>query len=162
MKTVVTIGVYGFSEEGFFEALVGAGVEAFVDIRWRRGVRGATYAFANHKRLESRLEGLGIAYVHRRNLAPTPLIRQQQTRVDKSERVAKRKRTTLSQGFIDSYKDEILGNFDAGSFWEGLPEGVKVAALFCVESAPEACHRSLVAEVLREEGGVVVRHLMPE
>lgn len=162
MKEIVTVGVYGFSEEGFFEALVQAGVEAFVDIRWRRGVRGADYAFANHKRLQSRLEALGITYLHRRDLAPTPRIRQQQTLADKGEGVAKRKRASLSQGFVDSYKDEILADFDPEAFWEGLPEGIKIAALFCVEKEPAACHRSLVAEVLREGGGVVVRHLVPE
>ena len=52
---ILTIGVYGYSEEAFFQALQVAGVDAFCDIRSRRGVRGATYAFANSKRLQARL-----------------------------------------------------------------------------------------------------------
>ena len=44
---IVTIGVYGFDESGFFDALCQAEVDTFCDIRSRRGLRGATYAFAN-------------------------------------------------------------------------------------------------------------------
>ena len=51
----VTIGVYGSDEATFFEALQRAGVDTFCDIRWRRGVRGAKYAFANSARLQKRL-----------------------------------------------------------------------------------------------------------
>ena len=57
---LITIGVYGFDEESFFQALLAAGVDVFCDIRQRRGVRGATYAFANSQRLQRRLAELGI------------------------------------------------------------------------------------------------------
>ena len=60
---IVTIGVYGFDEAGFFEALRKAEVDTFCDIRSRRGVRGATYAFANSMRLQARLASLGIRYI---------------------------------------------------------------------------------------------------
>jgi hypothetical protein len=33
----VTLGVYGFTAEAFFQALQRAGVDTFCDIRWRRG-----------------------------------------------------------------------------------------------------------------------------
>ena len=36
---IVTIGVYGFKLDQFFQALQRAGVDTFCDIRWRRGVR---------------------------------------------------------------------------------------------------------------------------
>jgi len=42
----VTIGVYGWDAERFFAALKAAQVDTFCDIRDRRGVRGAEYAFA--------------------------------------------------------------------------------------------------------------------
>ena len=84
MVRIVTIGVYGFREDAFFEALQDAQVDVFCDIRWRRGVRGAEYAFVNHKRLVARLESLGIEYVHRRDLAPTPEVRQRQKDADES------------------------------------------------------------------------------
>ena len=51
MPDFVTIGVYGFDESSFFQTLQNAGVDTFCDLRARRGVRGAAYAFANGERL---------------------------------------------------------------------------------------------------------------
>jgi uncharacterized protein (DUF488 family) len=34
-------------------------------------------------------------------------------------------------------------------------------ALLCVERDPEACHRSLIAERMKADHGVRVRHLKP-
>jgi uncharacterized protein (DUF488 family) len=92
---IVTIGVYGFSEEAFFRTLQEAGVDTFCDIRWRRGVRGREYAFANSARLQKRLAELGIRYLHFRELAPSPELRKRQTAADKAAGVEKRKRTGL-------------------------------------------------------------------
>ena len=158
---IVTIGVYGFSETQFFETLQEAGVDIFCDVRWRRGVRGAAYAFANHKRLQARLESLGIGYIHCKELAPTPEIRQRQSEADHRGRVAKRKRASLSAEFISAYQSEILSGFDPHEFIAALPEGARVVALFCVEREASACHRSLLAEKLRGVEGIEVEHLHP-
>src|SRR4051812_16785995 len=80
---IVTIGVYGFDEAGFFQALQAAQVDTFCDIRRRRGVRGAEYAFANRQRLAARLAALGIRYLHRLDLAPTNAMRAVQYADDK-------------------------------------------------------------------------------
>jgi hypothetical protein len=93
---LVTMGVYGFSEAAFFNALHQAGVDTFCDIRWRRGVRGSEYAFANRARLEKRLAELGIRYLHFRELAPTPALIQRQTGADKVEGSAKRQHVLLT------------------------------------------------------------------
>ncbi len=162
MIKIVTIGAYGFTEQTFFDALQDAGVQVFCDIRWRRGVRGVEYAFVNHKRLATQLEFLGIEYVHRRDLAPTPEICQRQKDADKTGKVAKRKRGTLSSDFITAYQDEILTGFDPKAFLDELPEGTEVIALFCVEREPAACHRSLVADRLRWMDGVMVENLLPD
>lgn len=158
---IVTIGVYGFSEEKFFNTLQEAGVDTFCDIRQRRGVRGATYAFANSQRLQKRLAELGIRYLHRLDLAPTKAIRLRQHEADKAEKVARRQRTTLSQAFIDAYQADILEGFDPQSLLDDLEEDAQMVALFCVEGEPAACHRSLVAEKLQRELGVEVEHLLP-
>ena len=71
---IVTIGVYGFDEAGFFRALQEARVDTFCDIRDRRGVRGSTYAFVNSQRLQTRLTNLGICYLHRKDLAPSKAV----------------------------------------------------------------------------------------
>jgi uncharacterized protein (DUF488 family) len=161
MIKIVTVGVYGFQENSFFDALSAAKVEVLCDIRWRRGVRGSDYAFANHKRLKHRLETMGIHYIHFKDLAPSPEIRQRQIDADQQNRVTKRKRTTLSQEFVATYKEEILSRFDPQAFWDSLPAGTEVAALLCVERYPEACHRVLVADALRQSLGANIEHLLP-
>src|SRR5512136_3189794 len=104
----VTIGVFGSTETAFFNTLQLAGVDTFCDIRWRRGVRGSEYAFVNSARLQKRLAELGIRYLHFRELAPTPALRQRQLEADKAAGTAKRKRTALSESFIAVYEAEHL------------------------------------------------------
>lgn len=159
---LVTIGAFGFTEEEFFEALQAAQVDTFCDVRQRRGVRGAKYAFVNSKRLQARLAELGIRYLHRKDLAPTTAVRQQQHLADKAARIPKRKRSTLSPQFISAYQTEILSAFDPQSLLDDLPPDARVLALFCVEREPAACHRSLIAQNLHETLGLDVTHLLPE
>jgi uncharacterized protein (DUF488 family) len=157
----VTIGVYGFSEETFFQALQTAGVDTFCDIRQRRGVRGSAYAFANSQRLQARLAESGIRYLHHIQVAPTTAVRQRQHQVDKVEKTAKRQRSGLSPTFIEAYQQEILNNWSAQTLLDALPADAQVVALFCVEREPEACHRSLVATRLQQELGVSISHILP-
>lgn len=158
---IVTVGVYGFSEEGFFEALQAAEVDTFCDIRQRRGLRGSKYAFANSRRLQERLAKMGIRYLHRKDLAPTKAIRQQQKEADEADGVAKRQRTTLSRAFVDAFRKEVLASFEAQSLLADLEEDARVVALFCVEAEPAACHRLLVADRLEQELEVAVEHIVP-
>ena len=157
----VTIGVYGSDAESFFGALQKARVDTFCDIRWRRGLRGSEYAFANSKRLQTRLAELGIRYLHFRDVAPGPALRKAQAEADKAEHTAKRKRTTLGDVFIAGYQHDCLQKFDARRFVEQLGAEAKVVALFCVEREPAACHRSLLADRLQKDLGVEVTHLIP-
>jgi uncharacterized protein (DUF488 family) len=158
---IVTIGVYGFDESSFFDALCKADVDTFCDIRSRRGVRGATYAFANSKRLQARLAELGIRYLHRKDLGPTKTVREKQAAADKATKTAKRKRTELGEAFIEAYHTECLDVFDPQSLLDELESDAKVVALFCVETAPEACHRSLVAEKLAKTYDLEVEDILP-
>jgi len=158
---LVTIGVYGADAETFFAALETAGVDTFCDLRARRGVRGAEYAYANSQRLQARLAAMGIHYLHRKDLAPTPEIRRTQHAVDKTEKVARRKRTELSPAFMAAYQEIILANFDPQSLRDELPADAQVVALHCVEREPAACHRSLVADYLQAAWGCAVEHLVP-
>ena len=158
---IVTIGVYGFDEASFFDALDKAQVDTFCDIRNRRGVRGSTYAFANSLRLQARLTELGIRYLYRKDLAPTQAVRDRQAAADKSTKTAKRKRTALGEAFITAYHTECLTTFDPHSLLDDLEEGAQVVALFCVEKNPEACHRSLVADKLAKELKLDVEDILP-
>jgi uncharacterized protein (DUF488 family) len=158
---LLTIGVYGSDEASFFAALQQAGVDTFVDIRARRGVRGAAYAFANSQRLQAHLAGLGIRYVHRPDLAPGAETRAQQFTADKASKTAKRQRTVLDPAFAAAYRRERLAGFDSRQFMADLGPDAHVVALFCVEREPAACHRSLLATRLQRDLGVPVEHLIP-
>lgn len=158
---IITIGVYGFDETAFFDALVKAKVDTFCDLRIRRGVRGAAYAFANSQHLQERLNELGIKYVHLLELAPTQEIISTQHQIDKKSGVGQRKRAALSREFIDMYKKQRLDQFKAEEFLNRIGENAKCVALFCVEREPTACHRSLVAERLKAEQGLEIEHILP-
>lgn len=157
----VTIGVYGADEDSFFRTLLDAGVDTFCDIRRRRGLRGSTYAFANARRLQARLADLGIRYCHRLDLAPTQELRAAQNEADRQNKAAKRKRTELGEVFITGYRRQTLADFDSTQFVTDLGPEARVVALFCVERAATACHRSLLAARLEQDLGVSVTHLRP-
>lgn len=161
MLKVVTIGVYGASEEAFFRALQKARVDTFVDIRRRRGVRGSTYAYANSQRLQARLAEMGIRYLHVLALAPTEAVRAQQYAVDAKTKTAKRARQSLSPDFVAAFRQEILDQQTPQVLLEELPADARVVALFCVEREAAACHRSLVAGWLAEREAVEVEHIVP-
>jgi uncharacterized protein (DUF488 family) len=158
---IITIGVYGFDESSFFEALRKAEVDTFCDIRSRRGVRGATYAFANSMRLQARLAELGIRYIHRKDLGPTKAVREKQAAADKATKTAKRKRTALGEAFIEAYHTECLAAFEPQNLIDELASDAQVVALFCVEKVPEACHRSLVADKLAKTFNLEVEDILP-
>jgi uncharacterized protein (DUF488 family) len=161
LLAIVTIGVYGFDEAGFFRALSEARVDTLCDIRRRRGVRGSEYAFANSQRLQQRLAELGIRYVHRLDLAPSNALRGRQATADKAARTARRQRTALSPEFIAGYRGECLAGFDSARFIAELGPATRVVALLCVERDPAACHRSLLAEHLAQDLAVKVMHITP-
>ena len=158
---IVTIGVYGFDEAGFFRSLQDAKVDTFCDIRDRRGVRGAAYAFANSRRLQARLADLGICYLHRKDLAPSKAVRAKQAEADKATKTAKRQRTGLGQAFIEGYQHECLMDFQPQNLLDDLKSDAQVVALFCVEQEPVACHRSLVADKLAKVLSLEVEHILP-
>lgn len=162
MVEVVTIGVYGWSAESFFQALQEAGVDTLCDIRRRRGVRGSEYAFANSQRLQARLAELGIAYVHRLDAAPSASTRLAQYAADDAAGVGKRQRQVLSPAFADAYRQECLQGFDSRQFVADLGENARVVALLCVEREAAACHRWLLAGKLARDLGSFVRHLTPD
>ncbi|AVH96805.1 MULTISPECIES: DUF488 domain-containing protein [Streptomyces] len=160
MFKLATIGVYGFDGDSFLERLRLADVRLLLDVRQRRGVRGPDYAWANSLRLQAALAGAGVAYRHHRELAPTTELRHLQYAEDDRQGVGKRSRRELAPEYTRRYTAEILDPADLDPVLEELPDS-GVAALFCVERDPEACHRSLIAGRLAERHGVTVEHLRP-
>jgi len=160
MAALATIGVYGFDRESFLATLGEAGVELVLDVRQRRGVRGAEYAWANAKRLEAALAEAGIGYSHLAELAPTTSMREAQYREDARRGEGKRSRTVLAPEYVRRYEEEILAVVDLEPIvaWVGASK----AALLCVERDAEACHRSLLAARLERDFGFAVEHLRPD
>lgn len=154
-----TIGVYNSTEQEYFKKLIDNRIDTFCDIRQRRGVRGAKYAFVNSIRLQEKLNELDIKYGHVINLAPTTDIRDLQKEADAQQGELKRDRNKLGKVFTIAYKDRVLSNFDFDSFVDKLDEvGANRVVLFCVEEKPEACHRSIVTDKL-EKLGYKITHL---
>jgi uncharacterized protein (DUF488 family) len=160
VRTVATIGVYGFTAEMFLERLREAGVGVLVDVRQRRGVRGSEYAWANSTRLQAALAEADIEYRHRKELAPTTELRQLQYREDDRQGVGKRSRTQLAREYRERYIAEILDSVDLDVVAAEFPTD-RATALMCVERDPEACHRSLIAERLAARYGLEELHLRP-
>ncbi len=159
---IVTIGVYGFDRDSFFQALQAARVDTFCDIRRRRSVRGSAYAFANSENLQRRLGEHSIRYVYIKELAPSKEIREKQKKEDKKLHIARRKRIMLGEEFVQAYEQECLSHYDTRQFLETIGEAAQVVALFCVEREPQACHRSLAAKHLARDLGLSVEHITPE
>ena len=157
---MVTIGVYGWELDRFLDALARADVRLLIDVRQRRGVRGAEYAWANATRLQAALAGAGVEYRHRKDLAPTTELRQLQYAEDARRGVGKRSRVELADEYRTRFTREILDFAPIEQIVSELPTD-GAAALLCVERDPEACHRSIVAERLATEHGVSVDHLRP-
>lgn len=175
LKVIYTVGVYGSTEDAFFGALSKHGIDLFIDVRARRGMRGATYRYANSNYLQAKLKQLAIAYAHLPDMAPSQEIRSAQNLADQQSRIAKRKRTMLSENFIRAYRRDVLKvykrkpglKFDAAEMLQTACELFSYpperplcrVALFCVEREPAACHRSLLADELRKQLGIEVVHI---
>ena len=158
---IMTIGVYGFDKDRFFQALVDANIDTFCDIRRRRGMRGSEYAFVNSTALQQKLKELGIRYVYVKDLAPNEAIREKQKQEDEKLGVAKRSRKGLGQDFIHEYEQQCLSSFDTSKFIEMLGPKTEVLGLFCVEREPEACHRSLAAKKIATDLELRVENVEP-
>ena len=160
MTRLVTIGVYDWDRDAFLRALQREDVRLLLDVRQRRGVRGARYAWANSKRLQAALAEAGIAYEHLPELAPTTELRQLQYAEDARLGVGKRSRERLAEDYVTRFSAERLDQVDLAPIAESFPPDGTVA-LLCVERDPEACHRSLVAERIAAENGFALEHLRP-
>lgn len=161
IKTIFTIGGYGFTEESFFRRLVEADVDLFCDVRQRRGLRGRKFAFLNATRLQDHLRSIEIPYAHFKDFAPTTEIRNRQKEADSRQGIQKRNREMLGEEFVSGYRSDILTTQSPESFLSQLPKDCLRPCLFCVECKPEACHRSLMSEWLANAADLEVVHLLP-
>ncbi|MBE6199494.1 MAG: DUF488 domain-containing protein [Rikenellaceae bacterium] len=156
---IYTIGVYNSTEQQFFSKLIDNNIDTFCDIRQRRGVRGSEYAFVNSNYLQTKLNELDIKYAHILDLAPTSEIREKQKIEDARLGVQKKSRDVLGSVFTREYKNKI-SSFDFDEFYDQLDRiGASRVVFFCVEEKFTACHRSIVAQEMKERFKLEVIHL---
>ena len=160
MARIATIGVYEFDATGFVAALDDAGVTQVIDVRQRRGVRGARYAWANAQRLQRLLAEARIGYEYHPELAPDTELRHLQYRDDDRQGVGKRSRVRLAPEYVREYTEEILDLVPLEPLVRRLPVH-GMAALLCVEATAQACHRSLIAARLAQRFGYEVVDIEP-
>lgn len=155
-----TIGVFNSTAAEFFEKLTANEIDTFCDIRQRRGVRGAKYAFINSKKLQHQLKELNINYEYLPGLAPSTKIRELQKEKDREEEITNKKRLNLDEAFVNEYKSSILKHFNFGELLDYFEQNNRERVVFfCVEEHPEACHRSLVTQFLNEHYNCPITHL---
>jgi uncharacterized protein (DUF488 family) len=160
VRTIATLGVYQSRLDDFLDTLRRHRVALVVDVRQRRGVRGAEYAWANSRRLQAALEQTAIQYRHVKELAPTTELRQLQYQEDDRLKVGKRSRVELAEEYKRRYLQEVLDRVDLGAILVSLPDEA-TSALLCVERDARACHRSLIAARLHDQYGVPILNLDP-
>ena len=104
LPAIYTIGVYGSSENDFFQKLTDNQVDTFCDIRRRRAVRGSSYAYVNSNRLQDKIGKLSIRYIHETRLAPTIEIMRLQEKSDQVNKIRRRDREELDAAFQESLR----------------------------------------------------------
>ena len=124
-------------------------------------MRGPQYSWANSRRLQALLADAGIGYRHHRELAPTTELRHLQYREDDRTGWASARESCWHPNTSGATSPRSSIGLRCESLVDELPAH-GVGALFCVECAAAACHRSLIAERLAERYGLTVDHLMPE
>lgn len=147
MKEICTIGFAKKPLERFVTLLKEAGVTRLVDIRLHNTSQLA--GFAKKDDLEYIMKLVGIEYVHDVSLAPDEQLFDDY----------KHKRVNWS-GFKERYlgllRDRKVDRRVDGILGDGKP------CFLCSEENPKQCHRSLLAEYIREikNGEVRVRDLV--
>jgi uncharacterized protein (DUF488 family) len=147
-RTLHTIGYQGTIVERFLDTLRGAGVDLLVDVRRVASSRRPGFA---KRRLSENLAGVGIDYLHLRELG-TPAEGRAAARSGRTEEM---KRIVRAQLETEEARAELQSLADIVS------RGRAVCVL-CFEADPAECHRSIVAEELGHLLPITVRHLFPQ
>jgi uncharacterized protein (DUF488 family) len=135
MPTIWTIGYERLLPPELVAELEAAGVQRLIDVRYRPQSRRPGMS---KTRLGDLLAEHGIAYEHRRELGTPPDIRWffKNNRLDEARAAY---RSHVEENASDEL-DALAAELDAG------PRTV----LMCLEADPAGCHRTIVAESLRQ------------
>lgn len=136
MPTLWTIGYERLSPEALVAELEAAGVARVLDVRERAQSRRPGMS---KMKLGDRLAAAGIAYEHRRSLGTPPEIRTFYRR--SAVREAARRFRDHAESTAGEELDALAAELTAGT---------PATALLCLEAEPSACHRRVLADLLRD------------
>lgn len=142
----IGIGIHGHTLTAFLDELRKADTDLLIDVRRFRGMRGPHYRWGNSKALQNFLRNSGIQYRHVIELSPTRELRALQRQIDTRTGISKSDRVELSLPFVDGYRSQV-SPFITKDFVSTLPTNV---AFMCVEKNANACHRSVLMQMLKE------------
>lgn len=140
-----TAGYAGLDQDRFLAKLRDNHVEVLVDVRDRPFSRNRHF---NQRHLQAFLDANGIEYISYRTLGvPADLRRGQRSNGDLDR-------------YFDAYRSHLSGQQDVMNELVELM-GRKVCCLICLERDPMECHRSVLAEVLNDQGEhrIKIQHL---
>ena len=141
--TIFTIGYEGMTIENFLMMLKRQGVQTIVDIRQLPLSRKPGFS---KKALQSQLAASGLGYVHLSALGCPKHVRDQY-RTDKSWE-------NYTTGFLKYLASQQPAIEELSELAEA-----ESCALLCFEADHNFCHRSMVAEAVREKSGAEIRHI---
>lgn len=145
---LATIGYEGAPQDAVFAALQEAGVDLLIDVRAVTSSRRPGFSKSH---LIAGLPERGIDYLHLKGLG-TP----------REGRLAARSGDLKGLGRIFGAH---MRTPEARHDYEellGLLRGGKKICLMCYEHDPAKCHRTIIAERVRQELGVAIENLAPK
>ncbi len=142
---LLTIGYEGCTIDGVLKTLVDARVGLLIDVR---AVAASRKPGFSKRQLAAGLDGAGIRYVHLQGLG-TPKPGRDAVRAGHPERMEPifREHMTSDRAQAELAQAKILAREQR-------------ACLLCFERDHTTCHRRFVADMVTEETGQAVTHLM--
>ena len=147
MTSIWTIGYEDATVPRLQDALRDAGVELLVDVRAVASSRRPGFA---KTRLAANVGEIGIDYLHLRGLG-TPAEGRAAARAGRHDEM---------KSIFHAHMETAEAQAELHELAELVRSGRRVC-LLCLEADPAHCHRTLVAEALRELVPVAVDHLRP-
>lgn len=147
MYEVSTIGYEAATPATLIAALRWSSVDLLVDVRAVAASRRPGFA---KRSLEAGVGSAGIGYLHLRGLG-TPADGRTAARAGRHDAM----RRIYQQHLATTAAVADLARL------ADLVAGGRRVCLLCLERQPHHCHRSIIAERLRDELGATIRHLDP-
>ena len=146
-KEVATIGYQGATIASVVDSLRKARVELLVDVR---AVASSRLPGFSKTRLAANVGEAGIDYLHLRGLG-TPADGRAAARSGNPEKMHAIFRDHLTTPVAQTDLQTLVGVIESG----------RRVCLLCFEADPAECHRSLVADALKVQIPLKIKHLRP-